>query len=306
MTQYSVKHLHTFCTVVECGGFASAQAALGMSQPAISTHIRDLEIRLGFQLCQRGRSGFSLTEKGELAYEKCRRILNNISDFEAELGELHNKLTGTLRVGLIDNTITNEAFPIYKAIQNFFSRKNDVSIKLEILSPEALEQQLTSGHIHIGIGPFQRRDSVLSYHLLHKEEHRFYCGKQHPLFAMPEAEISWQTLQKFPVSSRAYMQNPDLPGIKNTAYVSNMEAQVMLIISGQFMGFLPVHYAQSWVDKGEMRAINHLDLSHYSSFYLAMRDSPSVRNIVTVFLEDIKAAIPSFEIQKRVVPVLQE
>ncbi|WP_228550814.1 LysR family transcriptional regulator [Endozoicomonas sp. OPT23] len=304
MTQYSMKHLLTFCTVVECGGFASAQAALGMSQPAISTHIRDLEIRLGFQLCHRGRSGFSLTEKGELAYDKCRLVLNNISDFEAELGELRNNLTGTLRIGLIDNTITNQAFPLHQAVETFFSRKNDVSIKLEILPPEALEQQLISGHIQIGIGPFQRRDSILSYELLHKEEHRFYCGKQHPLFSLSEHEINWQTLQQHRVSSRAYMQNPDLPGIKNTAYVSNMEAQAMLIISGQFMGFLPVHYAQSWVDSGEMKAIDHLNLSHYSSFYLAMRDSPSIRNIVSVFLEDIKTTLPALDTRERLEPVL--
>ena len=295
MTQYSIKHLQTFCTVVEYGGFASAQAALGMSQPAISTHIRDLEIRLGFQLCQRGRSGFSLTEKGELAYEKCRLILNNVSDFEAELGELRNKLTGTLRIGLIDNTITNQDFPIHQAIGAFFSRENDVSIKLEILPPEELEQQLISGHIHIAIGPFQRRETGLTYHPLYKEKHKFYCGKRHPLFTLPENEITWQTLQQFPVSSRAYMQSPDLPGIKNTAYVSNMEAQAMLITSGQFLGFLPAHFAHSWVKSGEMKAIEHLDLSHHSSFYLAMRETPSIRNIVSVFLSDIKATLPSLE-----------
>ena len=291
MAQYSMKHMQTFCTVVECGGFVSAQAALGMSQPAISTHIRDFEIRLGFQLCQRGRSGFNLTEKGELVYAKCRSMLNNVSDFEADLGELRNKLTGTLRIGLIDTTISNQDFPINAALQRFFSRDNDVSIKLEVLPPEDLERDLLNGHIHVGIGPFQRRDNTLTYRLLHKEAHGFYCGQHHPLFELPAADISWETLQQYPVSTRAYLQQTDLPGIQNTAFVTNMEAQAMLITSGHFMGYLPEHYAQAWVDSGEMRAIDHLNLEHHSAFYLAMRASPAVRNIVRVFVKDIEAVL---------------
>ena len=120
-----------------------------------------------------------------------------------------------------------------------------------------------------------------------KEKHGFYCGKEHPLFGLSGAEISWETLQKYPVSTRAYLQQTDLPGIQNKAYVSNMEAQALLISSGQFMGYLPKHYAQTWLDTDDMRAIDHLNLEHESPFYLAMRASSSMQNIVKVFVQDI-------------------
>ena len=291
MSQYSLKHMQTFCTVVECGGFASAQAALGMSQPAISTHIRDFEIRLGFQLCQRGRSGFSLTEKGEMVYRKCREMLNAVSDFDADLGELRNKLTGTLRVGIVDNTITDEKLPISKALGQFFERQNDVSIKLEVLPPDRLENELLNGAIHLGIGPFQRSDSALNYQLLYRERHCFYFGRQHPLAAIDPADIDWETLQKYPVSSRAYLQHPELPGIANRAWVSNMEAQAMLIKSGQFIGFLPEHYAQQWLDSGHMKKLDNLNLEHDSAFYLATRQSAALPNIIQVFIRDLRQAI---------------
>jgi DNA-binding transcriptional LysR family regulator len=287
MAQYAMKHMKTFCSVVECGGFVSAQGVLGMSQPAISTHIRDFEIRLGFQLCHRGRSGFTLTEKGFLVYEKCRAMLNSVSDFEADLGELRNKLTGSLRLGLIDNTITNPDFPVTKAIRRFFARENDVSIKVEVLAPDALERELLNGSIHLALGPFQRKESSLNYQLLYHEKHKFYCAKEHPLFVLEATEISWESLQEFPVSSRAYLQSSDVPGIQNRAFVSNMEAQAMLINSGQFIGFLPQHYAQQWVDKGEMREIDHLNLAHESSFYLASRKSSSIPNVIKIFIDDL-------------------
>ena len=179
MTQYSMKHMKTFCSVVECGGFINAQSTLGMSQPAISTHIRDFEIRLGFQLCLRGRSGFNLTQKGTMVYEKCRAMLNEVSDFEADLGELRDKLTGSLRVGIIDSIMSNPQLPMHKAIERFFNRENEVTINLEVLSPEELEKKLLNGQIHIAIGPFKSKDISLVYHMLFSEEHKFYCANNH-------------------------------------------------------------------------------------------------------------------------------
>ncbi|WP_240476436.1 LysR family transcriptional regulator [Marinobacterium rhizophilum] len=294
MSAYSMKHMQTFCMVVEYGGFVGAQSALGMSQPAISTHIRDFEIRLGFQLCHRGRSGFSLTEKGEVVYRKCREMLNSISDFEADLGELRNTLTGTLRVGLVDNVITNRDLPVADAIHRFYSRSNDVSIKLLVLAPEDLERELLTGNIHLAIGLFQNRSSAMTYRHLCSEHHGFYCGRRHPLFERPAQEISVETIRQFPISSRTYLQHADLQHIKksrNVAFVSNMEAQAILITSGSFLGFLPTHYAHQWVESGEMRALDHLNLSWESEFSLAVRASPAPQNIVQVFVKDIEAAL---------------
>jgi len=291
---HSIKHMQTFCTVVEYGGFVGAQSSLGMSQPAISTHIRDFEIRLGFRLCHRGRGGFRLTEKGEITYRKCRDILNAISDFEADLGELRNKLTGVLRVGLIDNTVTNGEFPIPEAINRFYRRANDVSFNLTVLSPEDLERELLSGSIHLAIGIFGSRHSGISYRHLYTEAHKFYCGKNHPLFELPDEEITMETLQQYPISSRTYLQQTDLSHFaqhSNTASVSNMEAQAILITSGSFMGFLPVHYATQWVERNEMRAFDHLGLHWNSDFQLAVRASPAPKNIVKVFINDIEQAI---------------
>ena len=56
ISDFTLRNLRTFCAVAEHGGFLGAQAVLGMSQPAISAHIKDLEVALGFPLCRRGRA----------------------------------------------------------------------------------------------------------------------------------------------------------------------------------------------------------------------------------------------------------
>ncbi|WP_296055500.1 LysR family transcriptional regulator [uncultured Amphritea sp.] len=287
---HSIKHMHTFCTVVEHGGFSGAQLALGMSQPAISTHIRDFEIRLGFQLCLRGRAGFRLTEKGKITYQKCRNMLNTLDDFNTDLGELKNSLTGVLRIGLIDTTVTDPNSPVPRAIKQFYSRANDVSLTLKIHAPEELEAELIASNIHLAIGVFSSHHSALKYQHLYAEDHLFYCGKGHPLFNLDKSQITMKLLRQYPIASRSYLQQSDLHYFRKSptpATVSNIEALAILINSGQFMGFLPIHFAQHWVDKGQMKAIDHLGLSWQSELQLVTRDSPSSQNIVKLFIQDL-------------------
>ena len=63
-----IRLLRVFKTVIECGGFAAAEVELNISRPAISLAITELESLLNMRLCQRGRSGFSITEQGTQVY----------------------------------------------------------------------------------------------------------------------------------------------------------------------------------------------------------------------------------------------
>lgn len=291
---HSLKHMKTFCTVVEHGGFVGAQSILGMSQPAISTHIRDFEIRLGFQLCHRGRAGFRLTEKGEITYHKCREMLNAIEDFNADLGELRNKLTGVLRIGIIDTLVTDNNFPISRAVEKFYCRPNEASLALSVLSPENLEAELLNSNIHMAIGVFPNKHSAIYYQQLYTEEHLFYCSNSHPLYEVSSEEITMKVLRQYSIASRGYLQHADLHYFRKSptpATVSNIEALAILINSGKFMGFLPTHYARQWVDRDQMRAIDHLGLRWQSNIELATRTSPTHQNIVRVFLEDIQSSL---------------
>ena len=57
--------IRVFLAVVDAGGVTPAQATLNVGQSTISTQLSTLETRLGYRLCERGRSGFRLTARGE-------------------------------------------------------------------------------------------------------------------------------------------------------------------------------------------------------------------------------------------------
>jgi hypothetical protein len=58
-----LKLLKVFVAVVENGGFSAAQASLNVGQSTISGYMRDLELRLGMRLCNRGISVCALSNE---------------------------------------------------------------------------------------------------------------------------------------------------------------------------------------------------------------------------------------------------
>lgn len=57
-----IRLLRVFVVVAACGGIAASELELNIGKSTISRYISDLEARLGLRLCNRGPSGFSLTE----------------------------------------------------------------------------------------------------------------------------------------------------------------------------------------------------------------------------------------------------
>src|ERR1700733_13531993 len=114
--------LTVFRAVAEHRGFLGAQVALGLRQSAVSFHMKALEQRIGFRLCRRGRSGFELTDRGAIVYEQSKVLFLGLGAFENTVAGLKNRLTGTLRLGLVDNTGTDPDMPIHPIIPSLHRR----------------------------------------------------------------------------------------------------------------------------------------------------------------------------------------
>ena len=72
----------TFVKVVESEGFSAAARALGISPSMATTHVRALEERLGVRLLNRSTRRVSLTEAGQIYYDRCLQILAEVEDAE--------------------------------------------------------------------------------------------------------------------------------------------------------------------------------------------------------------------------------
>ncbi len=281
--------LETFVAVVDCGGFTDAQFALGVTQSAISIRIRDLETALGYRVCERGRGGFRLTERGEIAYGKAKDILRNARDFDAELLELRGVTTGDLRIGVVDTVKTLTELKLETSLKRFLGRPNEVNLEIAVASPIELTQRLITGDLHVAIAPFRNQVAELTYVELCREEHRLYCGRGHPLFDLPDDQIDLDVISRHQICQRSYnmLVSPELQSSETKAIVANMEAMATLIETGHYLGPLPIHYVESLGQSAMLRELAPLRLNWSSIFYLATRPASLHRRAVELFVDDV-------------------
>lgn len=250
--------LRVFDAVVRHGGFAAAQGELNIAPSTISNHIRALEDRLGVKLCNRGREGFHLTEHGAVVIASARRLLQSLDDFAIEVGDLGQSLVGDLKIGLLDSMVTDSNLRLSQAIAKFKSKPNSVNIFIREDPPPVLMQKVLNGDYHFGIGAFTHKITGLIYEPLYSETNGLYCANTHPLFDAPDDHLTLQNMRKQSVASRAYWREDFVRnlGFENIgAKVDQIDPQLILILSGHYLGFLPDHVAQPWVNAGRLRAL---------------------------------------------------
>ncbi|TVT55962.1 MAG: LysR family transcriptional regulator [Azoarcus sp. PHD] len=289
--------LRVFDVVVRCGGLSAAQAELNVGQSTISMQLAQLEVRLGARLCERGRGGFRLTEEGRAIHEASQRLLSAVDGFRLEADQLKKTFSGTLNLGLIDNTVTDTKSPLRGAIQRFLARGKDVGVHVYIGTPSELEQRVLDGRLHLAVGHFPFQVSGLAALPLYDEAHGLFCAADH---AVLKADIGGGNgdmlaqVRSEQVVARGYLRRRDLDllNVNVAAFtVDNIEAQAILILSAGCIGFLPIHYAAQWVGRGELVQILPKSMVLVSRF-TAIRRRLAPPPLVRSFLSDLTAESP--------------
>ena len=78
--------------------------------------------------------------------------------------------------------------------------------------------------------------------------------------------------------------------LQRGATAFDQEAIATLILSGRFVGFLPEHYAQAFVQRGQMRAVSPAKLHYRCDFVSVLRRSPQPARAALAFQQALRAA----------------
>jgi len=294
VSDVDIRLLRIFKAVVECGGLAAAEIQLGIGRSTISTHLADLETRLGTRLCDRGRSGFGLTSNGMKVFKALLGLMNSLDDFQQEMAALHGIVSGDLNVGLVDNLVWDTDFNLRGAFAKFSELGEDVNLIVQVLSPDELEKRLVEGTIQVGIMPIMHQIPALQYKNIFKETSYLYCGRDHPLFTRPDDKIDDVALSRCSYVRKAYTVDSAFQEKNDRLHhhvsAFHVEAIAILILSGAHIGFLPERYAENWVHKGELRAIRPSEWRAVFQFAAVTRKSRSPAAAETEFVKCLLAA----------------
>jgi DNA-binding transcriptional LysR family regulator len=283
-----LKLLRIFKAVAECGGISAAESELNIGRSTISKQLSDLEHRLGMRLCNRGPAGFRLTDEGRPVLRAAEALLDSVRDFRTQVSEVRQKLVGTLRVAAFDQCITNPEARLSHAIRAFTDRAPGVDLELSLLSPNLIEARLHEGHLDVGIIAMHRPSPGLDYLPVHGENMFLYCGRGHPFFEVGEDGLTVEDVRRTRYAGISF-NSPNLQygqalDMRPRAVVQNEMMLAVLIMSGQYVGFMPDHMAERFEQDGRMRRVLPGEISYRTSFAAATRRVPEPNRLTRVFL----------------------
>lgn len=168
MASITLRQLEIFAQIVEHGSFRNCARQIGVTQVAISDHVRQLEQRLGHKLFERVSGGASvLTPAGERVLRHTRKILGAID-------ELMDDMTGPVR-GTRDRRLVIAAHSyIFRYFQEPLAQFEEdvpeigIELDLDTFTTMPLAEKLRERSVDIGffyaLEPPQQFDSTLMWH----------------------------------------------------------------------------------------------------------------------------------------------
>ncbi len=214
-------------------------------------------------------------------------MLKSLEDFSGTLANIKSKLTGRLTIGVSDALVTHPAFAISDVVRQFNKIDNDVRIELLIAPKQNLESEVVDGRLHTAIGPFSPAKAGLDLTVLFHEIHDIYCGVGHPLFCAPPEIAENADLSAFPAVIRSYQREFDmnrLNVLREEALVNTTEGMLSLLLSGDYVGYLPRHYAVKWVKYGHLARLLREDLTYVSEHGLITRSGSHISSALEAFI----------------------
>ncbi|MFC3034272.1 LysR family transcriptional regulator [Pseudoalteromonas fenneropenaei] len=283
--------LRIFVAIVECGGLSAAETRLNIGRSTISSHLSDLEVRLGLKLCKRGRSGFEITESGRVTYQASLELLQQCEAFANTVANSKQKLSGRVTISVIDTMVSDPRCGVARAIAALKTKSDQIQFDINVCEAREVETSVVNGRSLIGLGVSRHQLRGLDYFPLYNEINYLYCGKDHPLFTA-DPEKTKQLLKSAEVITSNYMRDKEIRNdglnYQNSAIAYHDEGIAHLILSGQFIGYLPEHYASYWVDKGLFKAISPEQYSYQIPVMLITSKNHSATLLAKALIKEIK------------------
>lgn len=196
MRHATLRQLKVFETVARRLSFSRAAEELHLSQPAVSTQVKQLEEHAGLPLFEQLGKRVHLTQAGHEMLRHSRAIITQFREAEESMALLKGISGGTLHVSVI--SAGDYFFPHLLAA--FLKQHPGIKINLEVTNRQGIQQKLTENLTDLAImtRPPQEMDIVIQPFAPHP-----YVMVAHPDHALTrERHIPLSTLQNYPFIAR--------------------------------------------------------------------------------------------------------
>jgi len=157
-THMDLDLMRSLLAVAQHGAITDAAKAMGLSQPALSRRIQQLEELLGAELLQRSARGVVLTDMGRLAQREAAAMVERFSRLQQSVRDHMQLDTGRVRVG---GGATAVSFLLPRAIAAFQRQHREIVFQLREAGSREIEQDVVDERLDLGIVTLPTRSPEL-------------------------------------------------------------------------------------------------------------------------------------------------
>lgn len=283
-----------FKIVADEKNITKASEKLHISQPAVTKHIKNLELELGVQLFNRSNNGMSLTVDGQKLYDKINVSIINLTEAEQVLKD--DKI---INLGVHVNMPTE----IYNnAILEFYKENKNVVINIHKLDAVSMDKMIQNGKVDIVFSKkysdelFNSNDIIFNkIGYLHDEfivrYNSKYINKQYTLEELKKIPI--YTLKKF---SSAYQSLISLFNYNKNEKTNieniNFQGMIELLSVRDVVTVMTKEYVENELLNKKLRVLDtgfKLLESEYGIYYKENKNDKEILNLIKKLINNCKA-----------------
>ena len=263
---FTLKQLQIFTAVVDATSMKGAALQLGLSQPAVSMAIADLEKNFRCQLFERWGKKIVLNNRGKELLPMARRMLAEAQEvcglFDPDY------VGGALWLGASSTLAT---YMIPTILPGFVSKNPDVKVKITSSNKKRVIDQLEQFSLDIGLVAGTCDNPDIEKHHLFKDEMTIFCAPHHPLtrktnitpFDLKEAQWILREPGSWTRELLVSKLDKKLAGISVMMELNNSEAIKRVVQQGKTISCLSRLAVQRELDSGDLTSLSvpFIDLS---------------------------------------------
>ncbi|MDF1802578.1 LysR family transcriptional regulator [Thalassovita sp.] len=228
--------------------FGRAAESLGITQPSLSTGIKQLEEQLGVKLVQRGSRFGGLTPEGQRALELARDIVREARRLQDEMRFSRQGLSGQIRLAVIPTALTWAS----GLATRFTAEHPNVGFSIMSRSSAEVLEMIENLEADAGISYLDNEPlGRMATQTLYCESYTLLCREDHPLAG--RGAVSWRDLeglnlcllspdmQNRRIINRNFMQ----AGLSPAAMIESNSTVVLVsnVVAGGWVTILPTDLA---------------------------------------------------------------
>jgi LysR family transcriptional regulator, low CO2-responsive transcriptional regulator len=295
-----LEQLRFFHAVAESGSFTAAAKELHLTQPAVSSQLKNLEDELGQRMFERVGRSVRLTRAGEVLHTHTRRIFQQVREAEVILEDLKSLQTGRLYLGTVD---VMSIYVLPSIFRVFHSRFPRVEISIEVDDTTNISRGVLERRYDLGFATLPLREQNLMSIPVYNDVMRAIAPAGHPLagkklVTLQELANTTMIVYKQGSVTRSIIEQifrsqgielePDME-------IDRPEAMKKLVEAGLGVSIMPEMSIEREVEEGSLVVLPTGDISFERQLGLIYRPwqvfSPSVVAFLSILREKLKPTV---------------